>query len=210
MSRPLLARRERDALCDTALVLGEDAPTLCDPWTAKDLVCHLLVRERSPLSGIGMIPPLSGLPEWGMSRLARQDFRVLVERLRGHGLTPMAIPPVDKLLNTVEFFVHHEDLRRAQEGWEPRELAQADRDELWRAVKGYGGRLVKDAAVPVRARRTDTGATTTLRKGDDPVVVSGPPTEVLFFLFGRDQIRDVTFEGSADAVESVRSGRSPV
>ncbi len=55
-----------------------------------------------------------------MARLARQDFAVLVERLRGHGLTPMALPPVDKLFNTVEYFVHHEDLRRAQEGWDCR------------------------------------------------------------------------------------------
>jgi uncharacterized protein (TIGR03085 family) len=210
MSRPLLARRERDALCDLALVLGEDAPTLCHPWTAKDLVCHLLVRERSPLAGIGLIPPLSGLPEQAMARLARKDFRVLVERLRGHGLTPMALPPVDKLFNTVEFFVHHEDLRRAQDGWEPRELAERDRDELWRVVKGYGGRLVKGAGVPVSARRTDNGVTTTLRKGPDPVVVAGPPTEVLFFLFGRDETHDVTFAGSDEAVEAVRSGRTPV
>jgi uncharacterized protein (TIGR03085 family) len=211
MSRALLARRERDALCDLALVLGEDAPTLCDPWTAKDLVCHLLVRERSPLAGVGlMIPPLSGLSEQAMARLGRKDFRVLVERLRGHGLTPMALPPVDKLFNTVEYFVHHEDLRRAQDDWEPRELAEKDRDELWRVVKGYGGRLVKDAGVPVSARRTDTGKTVTLRKGPDPVVIAGPPAEVLFFLFGRDQTSDVTFAGSGDAVEAVRSGRSPV
>jgi len=206
MSRPLLARRERDALCDTALVLGEDAPTLCDPWTAKDLVCHLLARERSPIAGIGIVVPrLSGLSELAMARLARQDFRVLVERLRGHGLTPMALPPVDKLFNTVEYFVHHEDLRRAQDGWEPRELAERDRDELWKVVRRYGGRLLKDAGVAVAARRTDTGASTTVTKGDDPVVIAGPPTEVLLFLFGRDQIRDVTFEGPADAVEAVRS-----
>ena len=53
MTRALLARRERAALCDLALVLGEDAPTLCGAWTAKDLVAHLLVRERSPLAVSG-------------------------------------------------------------------------------------------------------------------------------------------------------------
>lgn len=206
MTRPLLARRERDALCDTALVLGEDAPTLCDPWTAKDLVCHLLARERSPLAGIGIVvPPLSGLSEHAMGRLARQDFRVLVERLRGYGLTPMSLPPVDKLFNTVEYFVHHEDLRRAQDGWEPRELDDADRDELWRPVKGYGGRFLKDVTVPVVATRTDTGATATLRKGDDPVVLSGAPEEVLLFLFGRDQTSGLVFEGDDQSVEAVRS-----
>lgn len=42
------ARRERLALCDTALLVGPDAPTLCDPWDVKALLCHLLVRERKP------------------------------------------------------------------------------------------------------------------------------------------------------------------
>jgi uncharacterized protein (TIGR03085 family) len=206
MSRALLARRERIALCDLALVLGEDAPTLCGDWTAKDLVTHLLVRERSPLAGVGLVvPPLSGLAEREMSRLARQDFAVLVERLRGHGLTPLALRPLDKLFNTVEYFVHHEDLRRAQEGWSVRELDEADQDELWRTVKGYGGRLVKDAGVPVAARRTDTGKTTTLRKGPDPAVVAGPPSEVVFFLFGREVTAGLTFEGPDEHVAALRS-----
>jgi len=205
MTRALLARRERAALCDLALVLGEDAPTLCGDWTAKDLVTHLLVRERSPLGVVALVPPLSGLVEREMARLARQDFAVLVERLRGHGLTPMALPPVDKLFNTVEFFVHHEDLRRAQDGWEPRELDAADEDEIWRTVKGYGGRLVKDAGVPVVARRTDTGKTVTLRKGPDPAVLAGPPSEVVFFLFGREQASGLAFEGPEAHVAALRS-----
>jgi len=133
-----------------------------------------------------------------------------VERLRGHGLTPLALPPLDKLFNTVEYFVHHEDLRRAQPDWEPRELDAADRDELWKVVKGYGGRLVKDAGVPVAARRTDTGATTTLRKGDDPAVVAGPPEEVVFFLFGREQHHGLVFEGPRENVAALRASKRAV
>ena len=37
-------------------------------------------------------------------------------------LSPFALPGVDKLLNTTEYVVHHEDVRRAQPGWEPRAL----------------------------------------------------------------------------------------
>ena len=52
---------ERDALCDTALEVGEDAPTLSGDWTAKDLLCHLLVRERSLIGAPGIqVPFLSG------------------------------------------------------------------------------------------------------------------------------------------------------
>jgi hypothetical protein len=50
-----LARRERADLCDLALVLGEDAPTLCGGWDAKDLVTHLLVRERRPIGASGIM-----------------------------------------------------------------------------------------------------------------------------------------------------------
>jgi hypothetical protein len=34
------ARRERLALCDTALLAGPDAPTLCAPSDVKALVCQ--------------------------------------------------------------------------------------------------------------------------------------------------------------------------
>ena len=54
--RPMtsLARRERHALCDLALELGPDAPTLCGDWTTRDLLAHLLVREGSPMGSPGM------------------------------------------------------------------------------------------------------------------------------------------------------------
>ena len=44
-SRPSMpvARLEREALCDTLLALGPDAPTLCDPWRTRDLAAHLVL-----------------------------------------------------------------------------------------------------------------------------------------------------------------------
>lgn len=205
MSTPSLARRERLALCDTALALGGDAPTLCDGWDAKQLVEHLLVRERSPLGAVGIVvPALAGLTEHAMARAGRNDFGVLVERLRRPGLTPFAIPAVDRLLNTLEYLVHHEDLRRAQPGWAPRELAPADRTRIWRALTVAGRGLVRPAGVPVVVRRTDTGARATLRRGDDPVVVSGPPAELALFLFGRDRVRGVELDGPPERVAALR------
>lgn len=205
MRTPSLARRERHALCDLALVLGEDAPTLCGEWTAKDLVTHLLVRENRPLGAAGIaVPALSGLTDRAMARLARQDFAVLVEKLRDPGLTPYALPPVERLANTMEFFVHHEDLRRGQPDWEPRTLDGADSDAVWRALKVGGMALVRPSGVPVVVRRTDTGATATLRRGDDPVTVSGPVAELAMFLFGRSQVRDVALDGPPERVARLR------
>jgi uncharacterized protein (TIGR03085 family) len=201
-----LSRRERADLCDLALVLGEDAPTLCDGWDAKDLVTHLLVRERSPIGASGiMIDRLSGLTERAMARYRRQDFGVLVEKLRSPGLSMYAIPPVDRATNTLEYLVHLEDLRRAQPDWQPRELDPADLDELWRQTRGGAVFLGRSLPVPVVFRRTDTGAEATMRKGPDPVTVTGPVVELVLFLFGRGAVRGLDLTGPDDAVEAVRT-----
>ena len=206
MGSPPLARRERHALCDLALLLGEDAPTVLPGWTAKDLVVHLLVREYSPVGALGLaVDPLSGLTEREMARVGRRDFTVLVERLRGRGLTPYSLGPVDRIGNTLEYFVHHEDLRRAQPDWQPRDLPTGDADAVWRALRLFGRGLVRQAGVPVRIAREDTGAEATLRHGADPVVVSGPPGEVALFLFGREHTRDVRLLGPEDRTAALRT-----
>lgn len=206
-SGPSLARRERHALCDLALALGPDAPTLCGGWDVADLVAHLLVRENRPLGAVGIaVPALSGMAEREMAKVARQDFPVLVEKLRDPGLTPYAIKPLERLLNTLEFFVHHEDLRRAQPGWEPRSLSAADQRRLWTAIRGGGRLAVRKAGVPVRIARSDVpGESATLRRGADPVTVSGPPSELVLFLFGRDRTRGLELDGPPESVARLRT-----
>jgi len=207
MTTALLARRERLALCDLALALGEDAPTLCGDWTAKQLVVHLLLREYDPVAAAGLVlPPLARITDLQMARKSRKDFGVLVEQLRRRGLTVYSLRPVDKVLNTLEYFVHHEDLRRAQPGWEPRNLAGADEDLIWSSLKVAGRGLVRPAGVPVRIRRTDADKTATLRRGSDPVVLSGLPSELALHLFGRQaQTRGLSADGPPDRVAQLWS-----
>jgi len=201
-----LARRERHELCDLALEVGEDAPTLCGGWTVKQLVAHLLVRENRPWAAAGiLLPPLAGLTERSMERVARRDFGVLVEQLRDPGLTPYRLKPAEVALNTLEYFVHHEDVRRARPGWTPRSLADADVDLIWKLGRGLGRLTTRTLDVPLAVRRADTGAEATLRRGDSPVVVSGPPGEVVLFLFGRAYATDLTFDGPPEAVAAVRA-----
>ena len=162
MTRALLARRERVALCDLALVLGEDAPTLCGDWTAKDLVAHLLVRERSPLAVVG-----TGAAAVRPDRA--RDGPAGAAGLRGAGRAAARPRPdtagrcrrVDKLFNTVEYFVHHEDLRRAQPDWEPRELRRGRpgrRSGRWSRATAAG--WCKDAGRAGGRRGVPTPATT--------------------------------------------------
>ena len=81
--RATYARKERQALCETARSVGPKAPTLCEGWDVKDLICHLLVRERSLVSAAGIaIPVLARLTDKEMARLRKQPFERLVERLR--------------------------------------------------------------------------------------------------------------------------------
>jgi uncharacterized protein (TIGR03085 family) len=201
-----LALRERHELCDLALGLGPDAPTLCEGWDAQDLVSHLLVRERNPVSSLGnVVPPLAGLTERAMERRRATSFELQVEKLRSPSPVLRAVRPLDRLINTFELVVHHEDLRRGRPGWEPRTLPAADVDLLWSQLRRGGSLFGRRLPVPTMIRRSDTGDAIVLRKGDRPVTVSGPVVELVMFLFGRSAVRDVTFEGDDDRIAALRS-----
>ncbi|HEU5036027.1 MAG TPA: TIGR03085 family metal-binding protein [Nocardioides sp.] len=201
-----LALRERHELCDLALALGPDVPTLCEGWDAQDLVSHLLVRERNPLSSLGnVVPPLAGLTERAMAHRRARPFEVQVEKLRSPSPALRVARPLDALINTFEMVVHHEDLRRAQPDWSPRTLPAADLDLLWSQLRRGGAFLGRQLPVPTVLRRSDTGATTVLRKGSDPVTVTGPVVELVLFLFGRTAVRDLVFEGPDERVAALRS-----
>jgi uncharacterized protein (TIGR03085 family) len=200
-----LVRRERHALCDTALELGPDVPTLCGGWTARDLVAHLLVRENSLAAAGISFAPMAGLTERAMAKAGRAPFPEMVETLYDPGITPYRLPGVERLTNTLEYFVHHEDLRRAQPGWEPRELPAADEDDLWKLLPGSAKLATRKVGVPIVVRRSDRpGQEATVRKGSDPVVVTGRPSELVLFFFGRDQLHEVTFDGPTEAMTRLR------
>ena len=203
-----MSRTERAALCNTALEAGEQAPTLCGRWTVKDLVIHLLVRERDPLGAPGIVlPQLEGLTDRSARRLARQDFSSLVERVRSGPprWSPMSLPPLDRALNTLEYFVHHEDIRRAGTEWEPRELTEREQKVIWKAISAAGKGLVRPSGVPVEIRwvSAERESTAVLRKGEDPVVVSGTPAEITMMLFGREQYVGLEFDGPEASVKKL-------
>jgi uncharacterized protein (TIGR03085 family) len=194
-----LAATERTALCDLALELGPDAATLCGDWDIRDLVAHLVLRDGS-LSAVGIVvPPLSGLTDRGMAKLVEhEDFEHLVKRLRSgpprH--SPFRLKPVDRLLNAMEYFVHHEDIRRAQPGWEPRDLNPRVQDALWRGVKMSGRGLVRRAKVGVVVSRSDRQEKATLKSGDSSVTVHGMPAEVAMYVYGRTSRANVNLQGT--------------
>jgi uncharacterized protein (TIGR03085 family) len=202
-----LARTERAAFCETALEVGADRPTLCGGWTVKDLVAHLLVRERSPAAVGIAVPELAGLTERAYRRMRRRDFPDLVELLRSGPprLSPYSLPGVDALLNGAELFVHHEDVRRAQPGWMPRELSDEDQKTLWSVVRTAGKGLTRPVPVGLTLRNTTTQSTVVLQKGSDEtdtdmVTLSGPPSELVLYIFGRSAQSLADLDGDPGAV----------
>lgn len=209
MATPLDAR-ERAQLCLRFDEFGPDAPTLCAGWTTFDLAAHLVVRERNPVAAPGiLVERLSGLAERGMEREKRRGYQAVVERVRGGPpIGPFAVPWLREQINLVEYTVHHEDVRRANEL--PRRTDIGDlQDALWRKVgplarfairglpKGAGLTLV----------RAGTGDVAHARRGDErTATVTGEPIELLLWAYGRRDHADVEVSGATEVLDGARFG----
>lgn len=201
-----LAGDERHGLCELFAELGPDAPTLCEGWRTRDLAAHLVIRERRMDAAPGiLVAPLAGYTKKVQDSYAAKPWDELVALVRSGPprYSPYAIPPVGELVNGTEYFVHHEDVRRAQPDWQPRP-ADAGRDEtLWRAVSRVGRLTYRKSPVGVALKRSD-GETVVVRRAPDTVTVEGDPGELVLHAFGRSAVH-VTFHGADEAVATVRS-----
>lgn len=204
------ARRERAALCDLLLQVGPDAPTLCAGWTTRDLAAHLVVREARPDAAAGVAGgPLAGYTARVQAQVAREPFAEVVARVRnGPPLwSPLRIGWVDATLNSLEMFVHHEDVRRAEPGWAPRVLPASTVTALWSGLSRGAWLLTRRCPVGVALHPTDgPGAGTTLlvHRRDRPVRLTGPVAECLLAVFGR-VTADLTIEGDDADVAAFRA-----
>ena len=204
-----LAVQERALLAAEAEALGPDAPTLCGGWTVRDLLTHLVVRERHPAAVGIAVPALAGVLRRTMDRVSSQEFGALVAQVRQGPprWSPLAVPALGELANTLELFVHHEDLRRAQPGWHPRPFTPAAADRLWDLLRLPARGLLRRVPVGVVAERSDTGVRRTLTGGSPEVLVRGPVPEVVLYVHGRKQQARVELLGDPGAVERLRSTR---
>lgn len=201
-----LARTERSALADLFAQVGPDQPTLCDGWQTRDLLAHLLVRERDPLGAAGsVVPPLHGFTEKAQDGYLARPWPDLIEQYRQGppAWNPMGWGPLNDLANGNEMFIHHEDVRRGRPGWRPRELSAAQTAELTRSVSSVLSRLfVRKAGCGVQARIPGRDPIV-LRKGEPVVTLVGEPGEILLWLSGRDAV-ELEFEGDPAAVGGLR------
>ena len=203
MSSP--ARAERAELCDLFLELGPDQPTLCGGWTTRDLAAHLVIRERRPDAAIGILSTFLE-PHSEKVRLAERErpWTEIVERVRSGppSWNPMHLGPIDAATNTVEFFVHHEDVRRAQDGWTARALSPELEDALAASLPRMGGFITRRARVGL-VLAPDGRDRIRLHRGEPIVTISGPIGEGVLYAYGRKDVAEVTLDGPDDAVAAV-------
>lgn len=133
--------KERAQLCDLMTALGPDAPTLLGDWTTLDLAAHLYLRENDALAGPGLVlaGPWSRLAERHRVAAKARSYAALLDAVRAGPRGLFRIAWVRHGINLNEFFVHHEDVRRAQ-GEQPRQLNAELNTALWgNACSGGGG-----------------------------------------------------------------------
>jgi uncharacterized protein (TIGR03085 family) len=202
-----VSQRERAALVETFRAVGPDAPTLCEGWTTKDLAAHLVLRERrlDATPGI-MLAPLAGYTAKVQDQIVSStSWEDLVDKVASGPPIYSPFKLLDPLVNATEMFVHHEDVRRAAPGWEPRELDA----ETESAVRKPIPMLSRVALTKVPGRltlRTPDGQTLATVGNGAEVTLTGAPAELLLFAFGRDAVR-IEFSGDDDAVAKVRAAK---
>lgn len=192
MAEPIDARERRE-LCDLLTELGPDAPTLCEGWTTLDLAAHLVLREH--------------FKKWTDERMAAEKTKglpALVDRLRaGAPPVPWRIPRVRTLMNGVEYFIHHEDVRRAN--GQDRRTDRPDLDQLAWRLTGFSGRRLARQLKPhgLELRRPQGDP----RRFGPPeaAVITGEPSELLLYLSGRRTAAAVTIEGAPEAIAALQN-----
>ena len=207
MSASDLARAQRAEISDLLEQAGPDSPTLCEGWTTRDLAAHLVVRESRPDTALGILGgPLAQWTERVQNGAATEPYDKLVRLIRGGPpiWSAFRLPIVDGQANTIEYYVHAEDVRRAQEGWQPKQLDPELADFIWDRLKTAGRVMFNKVKTGVVLRRSDvrnddgSEITARVRSGEDAVTLTGDPGELILIAQGRSQA-NVQIDGSEAA-----------
>jgi uncharacterized protein (TIGR03085 family) len=199
--------QERLELCVLFDELGPSVPTLLEGWTSRDIAAHLVLRERDLIAAPCLVlpGPFSRFAERRQLSLAnRHDFAWLVACIRS-GPPPgfFRIGWVRSFPSLNEFFVHHEDVRRANR-LGPRTLAHDLEGALWQNVRRasrYLSRRLGETGLEIEW--AGTSESRTVRPGKSTARLSGAPGELLLYVFGRQAAAQVEVSGPAEAVAAI-------
>ncbi|GEC04077.1 TIGR03085 family protein [Streptomyces spinoverrucosus] len=203
------AKRERLLLADLLETAGPEAPTLCEGWLTRDLAAHVVVRERRPDAAGGiLIKQLAPRLEKVMEEYTVKPYEELIQLIRTGPprFSPFQLKQIDEMSNTIEFYVHTEDVRRAQPDWTTRELDPVFQDALWSRLERTARLMGRGTPTGLVLRRPD-GQTAVAHRGTPVVTVTGEPSELLLFLYGRQSAAKVDVDGDADAIARLEENK---
>jgi uncharacterized protein (TIGR03085 family) len=180
---------------------------LCAGWDTHHLAAHLVAREGSPLGVVTALMKRQSGDDVVERVVGERDLDSLVQQLRGGPprLSLFGAGVTDRMFNAVEYYVHHEDVRRATPGFTIRPLPDWAQDQIWKALGLTLGGLMRKAPVGAAIRRSDTGEMRMAAKKPGTVVVVGPPTELAMFVNGRGNVADVTLDGAPDDIVALQA-----
>ncbi|MFE5757031.1 TIGR03085 family metal-binding protein [Streptomyces massasporeus] len=196
------AKRERLLLADLLETAGPDAATLCEGWTTRDLAAHVVVRERRPDAAGGiLIKQLAPRLDKVMAEYTDKPYEELIQLIRTGPprFSPFSLKPVDEASNIIEFYVHTEDVRRAQPDWSPRDLDPVFQDALWSRLERTARLMGRGVPTGLVLRRPD-GQTAVAHRGTPVVTVTGEPSELVLFCYGRQSAAKVDLDGDENAI----------
>ena len=200
------AAHERAALVDALTELGPDAPTLCEGWLTRDMAAHVYVRERRPDAALGVLPlgPISAYTDRVMkSVLEAQGYDGLLRKLR-EPAPILRVLRIDEAINTVEFFIHTEDVRR------PNKMPEREMPEEFE--RRIGRRLAQQGRLSFRRTGARVRLVPTVGEpaefGSGPLVeVHGKPSELLLLAFNRKADAKVEYTGDPAGIEALQKAQ---
>ncbi|UNX56152.1 TIGR03085 family metal-binding protein [Georgenia sp. TF02-10] len=203
---------ERAALVQTLREADPDAATMCEGWTVRHVLGHLVLREQRPYLVLpDMLARRPPGQEPFLGRLVAgartpAGYQALVDRFAGG---PPAWSPVGWLGDTgnlIEYVVHHEDVRRG--GAEPAEPRVLPPD----MVRAVWARLLPTARLSYRTSPVGVvlvvpgGPRRVVHRGADAVVVVGDPVELALHALGRTHA-EVDVHGRSAVVDRFLASR---
>ncbi|MCX5269164.1 TIGR03085 family metal-binding protein [Streptomyces sp. NBC_00199] len=203
------AKRERLLLADLLETAGPEAPTLCEGWQTRDLAAHVVVRERRPDAAGGiLIKQLASRLDRVMEEFAAKPYDELIQLIRTGPprFSPFQLKQLDEASNTIEFYVHTEDVRRATLDWSSRELDPVFQDALWSRLERTARLMGRGTPTGLVLRRPD-GRTAVANRGTPVVTATGEPSELLLFLYGRQSAAVVELDGEKEAIDRLHGGK---
>jgi uncharacterized protein (TIGR03085 family) len=157
-----------------------------------------------------VLPMLAGYTARVQRGLGRWPWPELVDLIRGGPpwWSPLGLPRLQDKINAVEFFVHHEDVRRAQPGWISRTADTRRADGLWTLLSSRARLLYRHSPVGV-VLRTPEGLQCTARRAERSVTVVGSPEELTLHACGRD-VAVIELAGDGADVASLQGSQRGV